>query len=278
MRLTHVSPSTLSLAARCGEALRFKVEGVREPKSFQMVRGTGVAKAIEANMIAKLRTGAGLSLDEIADVARDSVRDELDREEVRTDLGDDADGEPITPQDATATAIGDAIMLSRLHALAAAPSIIPTGVEVRVTLTSERLAVPFVGIIDLIAQDGEGEAIRDTKTKAKLPPKTEADDSDQLTAYDALFRALKGETPTRLVLDHLVLPTKTLPARYIAQSSAPREEADFAALSGRIERVVQMVDREVFIPAPEGAWWCAAKTCGHWRRCVFARGRARPAS
>ena len=275
MKLDHISPSTLGQAARCGEQLRHRLQEGPEPPGFSLIRGRAVHKSIESNLTAKMTHGATLSLAELDAITRDEITRALEVDDVRLDLAED--GESLTWTESRDVTIDSAITLSTLHARVVAPVLLPTAVEVRVELVTQTLPVPLVGVIDLIALDrGNGEAVRDHKTAAKKPDARAAVDSDQLTAYDALYRGLRGEPPKRLILDQLVMPTKTLPARYFEQESAPRGDADFAALAGRVDRVVAMVDKEIWIPAPEGSWACSERFCGYWSRCVFARGRNRP--
>lgn len=277
MKLDHVSPSTLGQAAKCGEQLRFRLQEGPEPPGFALIRGRAVAESIERNMTAKLNGGDPRPLEELGQIAHDAVLRELEVGSVRLDLAED--GEVLTFAEARGRTIDDAVTLAALHAHAAAPNILPTAVEARVELSSSRLPVKLVGVLDLIAEDRNGgETIRDAKANGKRPDASSADDSDQLTAYDALYRGLRGKAPSGLILDHLVLPTKTLGPRYFEHQAPARTPADFDALAGRIERVVRAVDAEVWIPAPEGAWWCSEKFCGYWSRCVFARGRKRATS
>ena len=274
MKLERVSHSTLAQAARCGEQLRFRLQEGPEPPGFALIRGRAVAKSIEANMTAKLREGAALPVELLAELTRDAVVSECAAGDVRLD----ADGEQTFDQARDET-IDSAVELSDLHARKVAPGIAPTAVEARIELVSGSLPVPLVGVLDLIAlEPSGGESIRDAKTTGKKPPDDSADVSDQLTVYDALYRAERGRKPERLVLDHLVESTKTMGPRAFEHDTTPREPADFDALSQRIERVVRMVELELWIPAPETAWWCSAKSCGYWPRCAFARGRARPTS
>lgn len=275
MKLDRVSHSTISQAERCGEQLRFRLEEGPEPPGFSLIRGRAVASAIASNMTAKMLAGAQLEVEAVRAIARDEVDRELEVGEVRLDLEDDA-GDPLGYDASRGRTVDDAVALAGLHALKVAPLIVPTGVEVKIRLESPVLPVPLVGILDLIAQDGDGEAVRDAKTTLKKPKAETADESGQLTVYDALYRALRNRPPTGLWLDHLIAETKTLAPRYFPQPTAPRGPADFAALVGRVERTVQLVEREAWMPAPEGAWWCSERFCGYWKRCLFARGRPRP--
>ena len=53
-----------------------------------------------------------------------------------------------------------------------------------------------------------------------------------------------------------------------------RERDELFAYVARANSVVQMIEKEVYTPAPDSAWWCNQRWCGYWDRCPFARPAA----
>jgi hypothetical protein len=271
MKLDHISHSQISTLSKCGEQYRRRyVEGEKLPPGFAQIRGGAVHYPIEKNMLHKMETGELLSLDEVRQLAADAIDSRL-AGEIRLD-GD-------YTERGLAAARGlvkdEVVQLAGLHATKVAPSIVPTAIEVRIEVPpSAALPVTLVGILDLI--DG-GDRIRDTKTKQKSPSEGDADLSDQLTAYDLLFRALYGQAPKDLVLDHLVRTPGRGELKVVSQATT-RSISDLGVYLRRVEAAVRAVDAEIFLPAPQDSWSCSERHCGYATSCLFFRGRPRPQS
>ena len=46
-------------------------------------------------------------------------------------------------------------------------------------------------------------------------------------------------------------------------------------ITRRANAAVAMIDKEVFLPAPEDSWVCSRKWCGYYDTCPFASGAKR---
>jgi len=272
MKLDHYSASQHGMIYRCGEQYRRRyVCGDKLPPAIIMIRGRVVHATVEANMIAKM-DGGGISADEAKDMAADVFKAEATQ-------GFVIDGPYLeagfTPKQAEAHVYDDAIHLSAYHVEHVAPSIEPTAVEVRIEIKpSEALPVTFVSILDIIH---DGRAPIDTKTKAKAPDAEDANDSEQLSGQSLAFRARYHKPEDFLRLDVLV---RTPKARKITKYplKTTRSLDDLAVFVFRANAALQLIDKEIFLPASPDAWVCNPVWCGYYDSCPYARGRKRPTS
>jgi hypothetical protein len=125
--------------------------------------------------------------------------------------------------------------------------------------------------------------IRDTKTKVKAPSATEADTSDQLSFYALLDKLDTGKVPDAMVLDHVVRTPggkKTKPKVYTKRQYTTRTDDDLRNLYRKLNVVTEAIEKEVYLPAPQGSWWCSKRMCQFWgTHCRYTRtGARRPTS
>jgi hypothetical protein len=254
----HVSG--LEMLSKCGiQFERVYINGERIPPGVALIVGTSTHKPIARNLENKIRAGVLLPIEEIKDIARDTLVNEwqkgvkLDDEEVKEGIAK-----------VKAAAIDKAVRLSTLHATKTAPEIKPTHVERQWVVQLPGYPVDLAGALDI--QEGL-QSVRDTKTAAKTPPKTIADESIQLTAYALAVKVIDGQAVQKVQLDYLI--DKTEPEAKPFTST--RDDEDFVTLLRRIERAVIAMEKGVFIPARETDWWCSPKYCGFHGSCPFVR-------
>lgn len=271
MKLDHLSHSQISMLHKCGEQYRRRyIDGERVPPGVAQIRGRSVHRANERNLVAKVETGALLSLDEVQAAARDAVVGELQGEFVL-----DGDYAELGLERAKGFVQDEVVELATLHATEIAPKLEPKAIEVRIELPpSNALPVKLVGVLDLV---DEHTGVRDTKTAQKSPGADDADLSDQLTAYDLLHRAYYREPPKGLGLDVLVRTPKKGDVKVVSLSTT-RSVADLGVYVRRAQAAVRMIEAEIFLPAAQDSWACSAKWCGYSATCLFFRGRPRPQS
>lgn len=245
----HISPSWLRDMEQCGQYWLYKrVERRPYPASPAMHRGTGAHAAIQADLAAKRDTGDLLPLEAVREAAAAGVEAAWNRQMTLVTERDGA-----TPAEARGRATDTAIAAATAYHEAIAPTVQPAALEERVRVELLGYPVDLLGIIDVREQSG---AIRDTKTTGKRPDADAAERSLQLTAYALARRALTGAYPPSVHLDHLVVGKKQVEP--VTQSAA-RGDADARSFLLRVERALQAVEREVFLPAPEGAWNCSQR-------------------
>lgn len=268
MQLEHFSYSQLRMLSACGEQYRRRyIGGEKTPPGIALHRGTAIHKSQEVNLKHKAASGELLSVEEVVQIASDTFK--LQMKGPYTIGGQ---YEELTPEEARAMAYVETTDLARLHAEEVAPLVDPREMEVRIEIPAGGdMPVKFISIIDLI----DGETIADTKSKQKSPSKGDADESTQLTSQRLAYTAAYGKPPGGLRLDTLVRTPKKGECKY-APLKTTRTPGAMDALVARIQSAVTMIEKEIFLPAPDDSWACSTKWCGYAATCPFFRGRNRP--
>lgn len=256
--------SALTTLSNCGvQYYRRYILGEKIPPAVAMVVGSATHKSIEMNLAAVIRGDAMLPVEQVKDVARDELEGlwksgiSLSDEELKEGM-----------KAVKGAAIDTAIALSALHRTDLAPSLMPTAVERKFVLKLDGFPMDLAGQIDI--QEGAAR-IRDTKTAAKSPSQTEADDSLQLTMYGLAAKVIDGIPPAEFALDALV---KTKEPK-LKTLKTTRTNSDFEMLLRRVERAVKVIESGAFQPAKPTDWICSRRFCGFWNSCEFA---SRPTS
>lgn len=146
----------------------------------------------------------------------------------------------------------------------------PFEVEMPFTLNIEGIYTPIVGFMDLIEgpfrmhDDKEAYIIIDTKTATKSPPEDDIDEDLQLSIYDMAFRQIFNKKPYRLKKRWVVDTTEVKVIEQVAEARSP-EQLD--RVINRIKVTEQCIQKQMFLPAPQGCWWCSKKWCNYWDDC-----------
>jgi hypothetical protein len=251
---------TTSLNMQCGEAFRrrYMLNEIIPPGVAALV-GSATDESVTRNLRSKIESKKLLSLEEVADTARDGLNQAWEQ------------GVHLEPEEAAAgikkvkgDATDKAVRLSILHAKAKAPEIEPTAVQRKWTIELSGYPMDLVGTLDV--QEGS-HSIRDTKTTGKTPPEDIAHKSIQLTAYSLAVWKIDGEAPEKVALDYLI-DTKT-PAAKTFEST--RDIDDYETLLARIETVTKAIEKGVFIPVSPDHWMCNPRWCGYFSSCKYVR-------
>jgi len=268
MKLTRLSWSWINTLSTCGQQFVFRyIEKVVSPPGFAMIRGRAVDDAVNQNLTHKLETGSLLSAEQVTQSASDAF-------DAATKDGYAIDGEyeGMDRKVAFGIAKDEVVGLAGYHAMELAPSIDPTGIQLKVEVPPcEALPVTLVGVLDLV----DGEVVRDLKTKRKAPPKDMADTSGQLTVYDLLYRALKGQPPAGLGLD-VLWQTPERKERKHARLETQRSVKDLQVFVNRANAARRSIEAEIFLPAPTDHWVCTPRFCGYTAVCPYFASRSRP--
>lgn len=256
----HLSISQLDTLSRCGEQYRRRyIEHEIIPPGVAALVGKATDQSVTRNLGHKIHTKEFLSVEDVAATARDSVTNDW-QSGVKLDPDEAARGATVTRGEA----IDKAVRLSVLHATRTAPTLDPTHVQRKWVVEMAGYPLDLVGVIDI--QEG-ARAVRDTKTAAKTPNATCADESDQLTAYALAVQVIDGQPPAAVALDYLI-DNKTPIAKPFLST---RDGDDFRALLHRVEVAVVAIEKGVFIPARQSDWWCSPKWCGYHGTCKYVR-------
>jgi len=257
--MPHISWSQIKMLQRCGKQYEFRyIEGKKIPPGVAAHIGSSTHQSIEKNLKYKIEQGELLPLDVVQDIARDAL---LTNWEMR--------GVLLLPEEKSkgikqvkGEAIDQAVALSRLHRVKAAPKIKPVSVEREWELDIKDAGWSIKGRIDIETPRG----IRDTKTAGRSPVKDAAEKDSQLTMYALAYYVLNRKMPAYVALDYLV---KTKEPKFVSQRSERRKE-DFQALLNRITAAIKAIEAGIFIPANEDNWMCSPRWCGYYSICPYA--------
>jgi CRISPR/Cas system-associated exonuclease Cas4 (RecB family) len=258
--MDHISITQINMLGFCGEQYyRRYVLGDKIPPGISLIVGKCTDKTVNDDMTAKIETGELLPVEQIKDIAHDTLNVEWDHgvllteDEVKEDL-----------KKVKGAAIDKTVRLSVLHRTDLAPKLNPTHVQRKWEL--ELPGYPnIIGYIDL--QEGT-TSIRDTKTTARTPSEDAAHISEQLTIYALAGRVLDGKIPDKLFLDYLV--DNKVPKVEIRESI--RSEADFGPLFRRLEIALKMISSGLFMPTKQdNNPLCSPRYCGYYRTCPYVR-------
>lgn len=276
MNKPQIHPSMLTMYERCGPQFqrrygaRFGWADKEEiiPPGVAFIIGISTDKAVSSNLQNVIDTHELLPLDAVKEIAFNEA----------TGLWQNAvflhDDETIDIDKTKGESIDMAVTLSALHAVELAPTLSPGSVQEKFVIKLDGYPCDLSGAIDITetAKDmttGEGRLyIRDTKTASKSPSSGAADLSEQLSMY-ALAKKVQGVEVNGLFLDFLV---KTKTPKVVVQSTT-RTEHQLTVLIRRIERMIEGIEKGVFIPARQDDWACSPRFCGYYASCKFGGGR-----
>lgn len=259
----YISPSQLSLYAKCGEAYRrrYKEKDIIPP-GVAALRGTSVHKGAEANYDQKIHTRRDLKADAVAEIVADAFDMTVKHESIWFNPEEESEGKSKVLGEAKDMATRLAGLFSR----DVAPKYMPAHVEVEHRIVLPKSSHDLLGRIDLITEDG---IIQDLKSRARKSNPEDIHRDPQFTFYALTYQNKFGVAPKALAIDELV-DTKIPAVNSVITS---RGEADFDALLNRINSVVKGINAGVFPPAMPGSWQCSPKWCGYFATCPYISKR-----
>lgn len=273
-RKPQIHISMVDMLSKCGWQFLYRYGarfGIWEreeimPPGVALVTGIAVHKSVERNLKNKVTTGQLLSIDECAQEAVDSVKQQWDAGMM---LSED---EAMNPSRTLGETVDQAVRLSALHHSVVAPTISPAIVEESWVLEMPNYPYDLAGQIDCVEVDS---ALRDLKTAAKTPGENDAD-TIQSNMYAAVKKVTTKKYPTRIIYDFLV---KNKVPKYECRIHIPTDESitktrrRVGQLIALVDHVKETGDHELFTPADPGHWACTKKYCGYHSRCPFWSGK-----
>ena len=259
----EIHPSRMDTMARCPKQYEFRYEeGLKLPPGAAAYIGTGTHAAVEADLTAKKDTGKLLTIEEVRDIAAESVKAEWQGEPPR--LSDDE--KDIGSKTIEGRSVDMAISLAGLHHVAFAPMIVPTHVERPWVLELKDFPFNLAGRLDV----QEADAVRDTKTAGKSPQSNAAHRSVQLTAYSLAVKTIDGVNPKEVSLDVLVKTKTPKPVRVVSS----RSDADYRIFLLQVEAMAKVIESGAYYPTHPDNWICSKKWCGYYESvCPFGARR-----
>lgn len=261
----HLSPSQLDMIARCPQQwYRRYIAGEIAPPGIAMLKGTGMHAAAAVNGRQKIRSRRDLPIRELREIAAEEFATQTAGGYMLS-IDEESRGVKVV----LAEAKDQCASLAQAYGQCQAPEYQPVLVEEKFTLALPN--VDMVGVIDMVDRKG---IVVDWKTTSRAKSQADVWSSVQLTCYASAVAKLKGRLPLEVRLDCLVEKSKGIERAVV---SAKRTPQHFAALSARINSVMNFIDRagadpNAYPPADPGCWQCNSKWCGFARTCRFYCG------
>jgi len=257
--------SQLTSYERCGEAYRRRyIEGEKIPPGIVLVKGTGVHGGSKVNFAQKIDSKIDLARQDIIDISVSEFDNQVNKYGVLLTTEEETIGYHKVIDEAR-----DSVMtFGGLYADYVAPEYQPKFVE-----EEHRIEIPTASHDLMCHMDLADirDIITDLKTTKKKKTQKEVDDSEQLSFYALVFKALTGHLPSAVRLE--VLVDKSKPERQTPVLEATRTMDDLQVILNRINVMLKGLKAGIFIPALATSWQCSPKYCGYFPTCKFAQQR-----
>ncbi len=242
---------------KCGEQYRRRyIEGEIMIPSAAMTLGGSGHKAEEKNFKQKIKSKTDISSEEVIDCFSDEW------ESRKYQIGwtkDDLAGKPIKKAEAREKDRG--ISLVQIFHKEQAPSIQPALVEEKFEVKFEGGYPDLLGYLDTVDIK---DTLYDYKYSKRSPDKNDIIFDLQMTNYDFGFRAKFKRKPKKL---KKIWSVSTKVPKTVFQEVAPRDDSQINRFMLRLEKAMEVIDKEILLPAPVGVWWCSENWCGYWNTC-----------
>lgn len=267
----RLSPSSIEGFWKCAEQWR-RERIVGEPRfsTADLIFGSAFHKAAEHNFRQKIDSHEDVGVDEMRDVAGESVNVVVAEtteaeEEIRwydSNRGDVQEG-------VIAAMVGVGSAPGYLQVLA--PTVQPVAVE-RWVESETPIGVPLVAKIDV---ETDRSAIRDLKTGKKSRTQADLDSNIQATA-NMWLRAQEGDPASEFGW-HVSIKTKTPQQQELVTTRTDGELAAFERLlvvtANTIHDYMERYGPDQAWPGTSPmAWWCSPTQCSHWQKCAWRGG------
>ena len=251
----HLSYTQLNMLLRCGEQYRRRyLEGERIPPGSAGALGKSFHLAQESNYRQKINSKRDLPVEAVTTAFSDAF--DVESKDVLW-----------TPEEAEAgisNVKGDlkdeGVKLVEVYHTEVAPAIQPESCEEVIPVALDGFPYDLKCVVDLV---DDKQIVHDSKTRGKSPTAEEANKSMQLTAYALAYRVSRKEQERGLQLD-VVVRNKT---PKIVTLPTQRTNEQIGRFLETMARAAEAIQGGVFLPAPEGAWYCSPKFCGYYGTC-----------
>ncbi|MBM01263.1 MAG: hypothetical protein CL762_00880 [Chloroflexi bacterium] len=218
------------------------IEEIKPPLNGAMLRGLSVDKAANGHFLIKASNRIGMKPQDFIDLAI-VQHDEL-VDEVQLDVSKAESRDTVS-------------RLSSLYHETHGKSLVPKSEEsIQVKLIGDMgMQVPVIGFADLITEDN---MIVDTKVRSQNRAIDLSRDI-QLVTYSKIANINK-------IAIAQVVDTKEPKSDLIVHEVS---ELSISSVSQKIRSVSGAIRKRVFLPAPEGSWYCSKKWCFYWNICPY---------
>jgi hypothetical protein len=260
----HLSPTSIQMYLKCGLQYEFRyVKGIKAPPGIAVIKGKSIHKTAEANYRQKIESHLDMTIPLLQEVASASFEDELKNDFVLS---------PEEKEKGEKNVIGEqkdkTVLLAGAYGSMVAPLYQPLYVEEPVQIELPKAPFDLLGYLDLA---DNRDQVRDLKTASRKKQMNDADTSIQLTYYSIAYKKKTGREPSSVGLDVLV-DTKE---PQLQQLITGRDENDMKSFVHTVNKVMDGIKKEVFLPATPGSWQCSEKFCGYWHSCPAINSKKR---
>lgn len=244
----HISQTQLTSYECCGEAYRRRYcEGEKIPPGIVMVKGTGVHGGSKANFKQKIESKIDLPRADIIDISVSEFDNSVKKGILLTQ-----EEESIGYQNIVGKARDSVMTFGGLYADYVAPEYQPQFVEQKHKIeipTASHDLLCYMDIADI------RDIVTDLKTASKKKNQKEVDDSEQLSFYALVFKAITGHLPSAVRLETLILTPKIQKPDH-QMLEATRTIDDLQVILNRINAMLKGIKAGIFIPALATSWQC----------------------
>ncbi|MCX5794923.1 MAG: PD-(D/E)XK nuclease family protein [Elusimicrobia bacterium] len=270
----HISATQVDMFTKCGEQYRRRyIEKDVIPPGVALIRGKAIHSGAEYDFRQKMETLKDLPRQEIVDRAAAEFNAQVKADGIYLCEEDAARGKDII----LGEGLDEVVRLAGLLADEVLPVYQPIAVEERQLIELPSSPRDILGILDVVAwqinQPKERFGLVDYKS-GKSKPQSHWDAATGLTIYALTFRAKYRQPPAFINVEQLV--TNKTPKRVLVTTT--RDKADFVPCISRMNAVLAGIEKQVFVPAMPGAWWCSPKWCGYWTSCSFVNSERKAAA
>ena len=249
----RISQSSLERYLKCGLSYYYDRAQPGKRSTIPMLIGSSLSHVAKNDNDKKITSGnKGLSLNDLIDCGVEFYKEGCNEYEMPETKIEKQNGVDVTAKAA------------RTFAIEASP-------KIKGVLFAEKPMGALVGDIEIVGTPDyiTIEGIGDLKTGR--PWKAEkATNSRQLTMYGLLYQAEFGKLPKRVWIDSLGNHKKywTFERHWSARTTK-----DYCSMCEILDRAKTGILNQIYLPAPEGAWWCSPKWCVHYHHCCAVIGR-----
>jgi len=258
----YISSSQLGLYEMCGEAYRRSyIEKEKIPPGIAMIKGIGVHGGSRANFRQKKDSHQDLPKKDIAEISVTEMERSLGYGVMLTPEEDSVGKDIIIGK-----AKDSVVVFADLYSDFVAPEYQPVFTEEKQRIVIPDSSHDLMAVMD-VADDKK--RIVDLKSTGKKKTQKDVDDSEQLSFYSLVYKALTGELPEEVRLE--VLVEKKQSERQLLVGK--RDMADLTVLISRINTMIKGLSAGIFMPCPASFWKCNPMYCGYFNTCKFTKRR-----
>ena len=257
----YISVSQLGMYERCAESYRRRyLEKEIIPPGMALLKGTGVHGGAKKNFKQKIESHEDMKKSDIVESSVSKFEERMKDDGYQLS----ADEKTMGPGKVIGMTKDSVAKLSALYADEVAPEYQPLQVEEhqRLVLSGE---YDLYVVMDLADDKG---IVVELKTASKKKAAKEVDNSEQLTFYSLVYKAINGKMPKAVRLE--VLVDKKNRERQMLEGT--RDDADLQTLVRRINTMIAGLEAGIFMPCSRDSWTCSEKWCGFYRTCKYTKG------